>query len=333
MCRIIEAHQGAVHQVEFTADSEKLIASSDDGRVLIWDWRSSTLISSIMRHPSAVRTFDFNYTKPDLIICGCNDGRVAAWNLNQNVKFDEILPETELIALGMESNATNAPSSDTHHFGSILHVKLSVDRQLMATCSSDDTCKIWKIDSYQKDNSEVTQALLETEELSQKLNGMIDVLDETFDSQLTFTERQTLKIGDLPINSGYHADLKFTLNHEAPVTCAAFSKNSDLVITGSLDSTVRIWSSRRGDPLFQINIPDAVQSIKMDYKDTLYVSSINRILVFSVKPMFKEQELPNYWMKNEMKKKMAQLNRDGTPAEGGVERSDECNISNRSFNS
>ncbi|KAJ3339564.1 hypothetical protein HDU91_000993, partial [Kappamyces sp. JEL0680] len=103
----------------------------------------------------------------------------------------------------------------------------------------------------------------------------------------------------------------FTLLHEAPVLCAAFSINSDLLITGSMDSTIRIWSSRRGEPLFQINLPDPPLHLEVDYQDRLYSSCSNRILVFTIKPLFKENELPNYWQTSEIQKKLSESNRAG----------------------
>ena len=113
--------------------------------------------------------------------------------------------------------------------------------------------------------------------------------------------------------------VRFTLLHVAPVLSCSFTKNSDMLVTGSLDSTVRIWSSRRGEPLFQINVPDPVPQIKLDFNDTLYCSCSNRILIFSIKPMFKEAELPNFWKNKEMKKKISQ------GGDGGEKvKSDEC---------
>jgi hypothetical protein len=93
-------------------------------------------------------------------------------------------------------------------------------------------------------------------------------------------------------------------------------------VTGALDSTIRIWSSRRGEPLFQINVPDPVPQIKMDYKDNLYCSCSNRILVFNIKPLFKEAEVPNFWKRSEMKKKLLQAGNEA----GEKEKSNEGEI-------
>ncbi len=40
MSRVIEGHRGIIYQVEFSTDDDKVISSSDDGRVIIWDWKS-----------------------------------------------------------------------------------------------------------------------------------------------------------------------------------------------------------------------------------------------------------------------------------------------------
>ena len=160
-----------------------------------------------MRHPSAVRCFDFNYAKPDLVVCGCNDGHITVWNTLEGLKIDEIIPENELLALDNTIEGSTAPKEE-HHAGSILSVKFSLDRTLMASCSSDSTCKVWKIGSYLKDFNEVKNSLKETENINNRMKGCIDVLDESYNDQLVFNDRQTLKIGELPIYSGYHADLR-----------------------------------------------------------------------------------------------------------------------------
>jgi WD40 repeat protein len=170
----------------------------------VWDWRSGNIILSTIRHSSAVRCFDFNYSQPNLLVCGCNDGHITVWNTAEGIKIDDILPETELMAL----DNTFQTSLDEHHSGSILSIKLSLDKNLMATTSNDTTCKIWKVSSYMKDINEVKKSAQEMEATRNRMNGCIDVLDETLNDQLVINDTQTLKIGELHLYSGYHADLK-----------------------------------------------------------------------------------------------------------------------------
>ena len=48
-----------------------------------------------MRHPAAVRSFDFNYDNPDLVVCGRLDGHVSVWNTANSLQIDNIIPDSE----------------------------------------------------------------------------------------------------------------------------------------------------------------------------------------------------------------------------------------------
>ncbi|KAI8894447.1 WD40-repeat-containing domain protein [Globomyces pollinis-pini] len=303
--KVLEGHKGSLYQVEFSPDAENVLSSSDDGRVLIWDWRTGNQLNSCMRHPAAVRTFDFNYDNPDLVLCGRVDGNVTAWNTLQSMRMDNIAPDPSWLQLD-QPEVKLGSDKERYHSGAILCVKLSLDRQHLATCSADNTCKLWRITSYQKDIIQVKARMKETEAINQKINGCIDILDD-FDGQSIENGIKSMKVGEVPIFAGYHADLRFTFQHEAAVLSAMFTNNSDILITGSMDATCRLWSSRRGEPLFQINLPSPVTSIKVDFNDRVYFSCVNRLLVFAVKPLFKEADLPNYWQPSEIKKVIDQM--------------------------
>jgi WD40 repeat protein len=222
--RVIEGHKGAVTQVAFGPDSDTIVSSSDDGKVLVWNWKTGTITSSCMRHPASVRTFDFNYDRPDLVVCGRNDGFVTVWNTAASIRMDEISPDP---IWNQKDPYLGIIAKDTNHCGPILCVKFSLDKQLLATCSSDNTCKLWRINSYQKDLLNVKAQLKQTDTVNRVLEGYIDVLDEELDSQLQFERSQVVMLGEVPISPGYHADLKFTFQHEAPVLSCAFTINSE----------------------------------------------------------------------------------------------------------
>jgi WD40 repeat protein len=91
-----EAHGGAIFQIEFSGTEDNLITCSEDGLVLIWDWKSGTAISSFMRHPSAVRAFDFiTFDFPIQVYCGRNDGYISVWNTDYLMRMDNIEPDTQ----------------------------------------------------------------------------------------------------------------------------------------------------------------------------------------------------------------------------------------------
>ncbi|KAL2918171.1 hypothetical protein HK105_202098 [Polyrhizophydium stewartii] len=307
----IDGHKGIVYQIEFSTDSEYIYSASDDGRVLKWDWKTGelaspallrrTLLNSCMRHPFAVRSFDFNYETPELVVCGRGDGHVTVWNVQHSLRIDNIMPDPEWMHHTTEENLLAWSDKDKNHTGSILCVRLSPNGRYLATGSTDHTCKIWNVTSYRKHLDTVQRELQQTEAFLRKLNGYIDISDPSYDEQLKYQEFTSLRIGEVPLSSGYHADLRCTLRHDAPVLCVRFTCNSDITVTGSMDSTCRLWSSRRGELLFQINTPAPVTCIQVDLRDYIFLACHNRLLIFGIKALFKEDELPPYWQGPEIK--------------------------------
>nr|KAJ3419641.1 hypothetical protein HK105_006707 [Polyrhizophydium stewartii] len=238
----IDGHKGIVYQIEFSTDSEYIYSASDDGRVLKWDWKTGelaspallrrTLLNSCMRHPFAVRSFDFNYETPELVVCGRGDGHVTVWNVQHSLRIDNIMPDPEWMHHTTEENLLAWSDKDKNHTGSILCVRLSPNGRYLATGSTDHTCKIWNVTSYRKHLDTVQRELQQTEAFLRKLNGYIDISDPSYDEQLKYQEFTSLRIGEVPLSSGYHADLRCTLRHDAPVLCVRFTCNSELIAHG-----------------------------------------------------------------------------------------------------
>ncbi|OUM66644.1 hypothetical protein PIROE2DRAFT_6060, partial [Piromyces sp. E2] len=159
---------------------------------------------------------------------------------------------------------------------------------LLATGSADFTSKLWNITSYGKNTETVKQERLKE---NIDFNGMIDIT-LPYDK-----EKLGIRIGEVPFTTGFHADVMFTYRHEAPVTILEFNSTSDILYTGSIDSTCRLWSTRKGELIFQINLPAQPQSLMVMpglSNDILYLTCQNRLLVFDVKAPTQEKDLPVY---------------------------------------
>ncbi|KAH6588091.1 hypothetical protein BASA50_010953 [Batrachochytrium salamandrivorans] len=79
----------------------------------------STLLSTCMRHPSAVWSFDFNFGSPDTVVCGRADGHMTVWNVQSALRIDNIIPDPEWMHSTMESNLLAWPDSEKNHSGSV----------------------------------------------------------------------------------------------------------------------------------------------------------------------------------------------------------------------
>lgn len=62
------------------------------------------LLRSFMKHPSSVRTFDFNYDVPSQIFCGRTDGHITVWNMDHLLRMDDVTPEPEWCVRVVEFN-------------------------------------------------------------------------------------------------------------------------------------------------------------------------------------------------------------------------------------
>ncbi|ORZ36377.1 WD40-repeat-containing domain protein [Catenaria anguillulae PL171] len=289
--RIINAHKGNVYMVRFTSDDMQFLSSGDDGRIVLWECGpNNATFSTNFQHPSPVRSFAFCDMHGSRMLSARADGVVDAWDTTGIRILDSILPESDwqerellsqlgnsghaLAILAMlqakDAKAAHANRDREHHAGSILHVTLSPNTRYLATCSTDKTCKLWDIATYMKDDKDVQEVVPDR-------THPINVWDESVGQQVVDGE---LHVGNVDIKLGYHADLLFTLQHEEPVVCAVFTALSDMVITSSLDCTVRFWSVRRGNLLFQINTPSPVHQLIVDGDNTLYAICGIRLMIF-----------------------------------------------------
>ncbi|KAI9007366.1 WD40-repeat-containing domain protein [Gaertneriomyces semiglobifer] len=301
--KVIEAHAGIIYQIEFSADGERLFSASDDGWVRIWDCKTGSGLGSIMRHPSAIRSFDFNYSHPNRIVCGRSDGHFTTWDLQETTVIDDVKPDPEWIQKGEERNLMGWANIDKNHTGSILCVRISPSNRLLASGATDNTCKLWSVTSYAKDFHSVQDELKNEAETVRLLEQKIRIDDESTDDQILSKNLTGFRMGEKFLTQGFHADLVYTLRHEGPVLSVRFNNSSSIVITGCMDSTCRLWSTRRGDLLFQINVPAPVTSIFVDESDDMYCVCQNRILFFGIKAHMKEEDLPEYWQRRSMSRK------------------------------
>ncbi|KAF1799452.1 WD40-repeat-containing domain protein [Mucor lusitanicus] len=164
-------HTGNVIATGFHGEGRWMFTASEDGHLKIWDTRSG-------RNPVLTRNFDngapitdavMHANQGELITCDQN-GAVKIWDLTAHSCTHELVPEegvpmrsvtvasdgSMLIAVNNKGNCyvwklSNGPDSNEvepiHQFQAhsnyILRVMLSPDTKLLATCSADNTAKIW----------------------------------------------------------------------------------------------------------------------------------------------------------------------------------------------
>ncbi|KAI9470051.1 MAG: WD40-repeat-containing domain protein [Benjaminiella poitrasii] len=167
-------HTGNIIATGFHGEGRWMFTASEDGRLKIWDTRSG-------RNPVLTRNFDngapisdavMHANQGELITCDQN-GAVKIWDLTAHACTHELVPEegvpmrsvtvasdgSMLIAVNNKGNCyvwklpTGTDSNEVEpihqfqaHNNYILRVMLSPDTKLLATCSADNTAKIWNVE-------------------------------------------------------------------------------------------------------------------------------------------------------------------------------------------
>ncbi|MFN3420524.1 MAG: protein kinase domain-containing protein [Armatimonadota bacterium] len=99
----LKGHRAGVTWVLFTPDSERLISSSHDGTIRVWDWKRQKSERVLIGHPKSVRMLSM--LSPAKIVSAGWDGTVRIWNWRTG-KLLEVLPADvgSLHAIAVSSN-------------------------------------------------------------------------------------------------------------------------------------------------------------------------------------------------------------------------------------
>ncbi|KAL6791015.1 hypothetical protein J3E68DRAFT_438784 [Trichoderma sp. SZMC 28012] len=191
-----------VHAVAFSHDSKLIISGSSDAIFKVWDATTGELLRSLTGPTIYAVAFSHN---SDLMISGSDVGTVILWN------------DVEQSRKTLRTN-----------IGSIYSVAFSKDSMYFYTASADGIVRSWSTANLQ---------------CQQEFRGhgapassvAISPASPTTIASGSFDE--TIKIWNADTGMDTHT---FTFKGAA-IHAIAFSHDSDFVVTGSSDSTVRIW--------------------------------------------------------------------------------------------
>ncbi|KAJ2159967.1 TOR complex subunit lst8 [Coemansia sp. RSA 552] len=237
----LDGHKGNVTAVEFTQDHKFLATSSEDCTIRWWDvyagsckheLNNGAAVNDIAIHPDA---------RQDLIVSCDQDGLIRVWSWRRKEILCQVAPQPDVavrsVAVSPNGQLVVAGNNlgqvfvyrliidsppqasrsvelelyinfEAHYDERITRVLFSSNGQLLATCSSDRTAKLWRL----------------TERLTPAPSGSRDEL----------------------VQAG--AELVHTLNyHHRWVWDAAFSSDSGYLVTVSTDTRAALWDVNSGE--------------------------------------------------------------------------------------
>ncbi len=254
---VVAGHSQPIVSADFSGDGQRIVTSSLDGRLKLWDVSLSTRRALTIRLGSYVYDAAFSpdgkllaaiadsgqlrFSSPD---SGREKGALEGYGVGARrfaFNGDGTMLVTTLDAFTpMTWNvATQTPvAAFTHHVGRVEAVAFSPDGSRVASGSWDNTIRIW--DAHSGEELEV-------------LTGHSDtVCDVAFSRDgtriLSASWDRTARIWDLA--SG--AEVKRFEGHADKVFSARFSLDDRQVVTASADGTARIWDVASGNVTYQL---------------------------------------------------------------------------------
>lgn len=229
-------HSGFVFSVAFSPDGERIVSSSSDKTVKLWDTASGETINTLKAHTGYVWSVTFS---PDgqYIASGSDDKLVILWDA-----------------------AVGAPLHNLEgHSGSVRSVAFSPDSSLLVSGNSDKTIKLWEVDTgavvntFEGHSDWVTSVAFHP--------GGQHIVSSSYDRTVRVWNTIT-------------GETENTLEgHAGFVTCVVYSRDGERIISGSDDMTIKIWNPIEGTLLLSIDADEAfVTSIALSYDNRYIVS-------------------------------------------------------------
>ncbi|KAK7023724.1 quinon protein alcohol dehydrogenase-like superfamily [Favolaschia claudopus] len=247
----LKGHTRAVRALQF--DQVKLITGSMDHTLKVWDWRRGKCIRTLTGHTEGIVCLNFDL---NVLVSGSVDSTIKVWNLRTGGAFtlrghSDWVNSVQL----WDSNPISRPSPSElpaleHESGSASPAPCSAPQidpgKMLFSASDDGTIKLWDLTSR-------TCVRVFTGHVGQ-VQSMKLMRAYECDSDDVEADAQLLEEGiraDQP-KPPLESDETESQSSESPAagcTSLLSSRKKPLLISGSLDNTIKLWDIDTGETI------------------------------------------------------------------------------------
>ena len=217
----IGGHHTQVNLVKYSPSNQEFFSISNDEIKL---WGGKNLNQSLKsQNIKNITCIDFE-SDINIIILGTKNGNLYLVNM------------VSLEVIKIFEKIHTAQISD------IITLPLRQEKRIIITCSNDKTIKFWNLE-YSDDNSNININL----DYENEMNVLEAVICAKVTPDLKFF---SYALYDNTIKIYYFDTMKFHLSlygHKMPVTHYDISSDGNLVVSGGLDKSIKIWGLDYGD--------------------------------------------------------------------------------------
>ena len=281
LLQTFSGHQNWVTDVQFSPDRRSLVSSSRDGTIKLWDLDQSKEAQTFRGHKGWVSSVAFGQNGQ--FVSGGEDGTVKFWQVGKSAAFKSFevhkdrvnsvmiapngrsfLTSGETVAKLWTLNGKEIATLEGHR-DRVNTASYSPDGRTIATGSIDKTIRLWNLEGELLQTIQGHEAAVTHISFSpagtQLLSASIDKTARIWQvnppprlstglSALSVSSDGTITAIAAPDNRIYLQNNNTALilkGHTAPITQLQISPDRSLLISASVDKTIRLWNISTGE--------------------------------------------------------------------------------------
>jgi len=211
--RVLKGHFGKVYAMHWAGEATQLVSASQDGKLIIWNAKTTNKILAIPLRSSWVMTCAFEQSSDSLVACGGLDNLCSIYKLKP------------------DGSAVNRAEKELAAHDGYLSCCRFVGNSKLLTSSGDSTCILWDVEkgdaisTFTDHAGDVMSVSVSPTDINTFVSGSCDSNAKVWDAR----EKK--------------CTLTFT-GHESDINSVAFFPSGHAIGTGSDDSSCRLWDLR-----------------------------------------------------------------------------------------